>query len=70
MYRAESGGAEVNLISNATTANTEVATGVLAGTTGTDVKVTVSPHTNGNIYIENRSGATRVFFVKQISGVL
>lgn len=42
---------------------------VLAGTTGTDGKVTISPHaTNGLIYIENRSGGTRnfsYFFIAQ-----
>lgn len=32
--------------------------GVLNGTTGTDGKVNFSAHTNGRIYIENRSGAT------------
>jgi hypothetical protein len=31
-------------------------TGVLVGTTSTDAKVTVSTHTDGNIYFENRSG--------------
>ncbi len=31
-------------------------TGALGGTTGTDTKVTVSAHTDGKIYIENRSG--------------
>ncbi len=35
---------------------TVAATGALAGTTGTDGKVTVSAHTDGKIYIENRSG--------------
>ena len=35
-------------------ANLEVRTGVLSGTTGTDTKVTVSAHTDGKIYIENR----------------
>jgi len=36
----------------------EVATGALAGTTGSDTKLTVSSHTDGNVYIENRSGAS------------
>lgn len=39
--------------------NFAAANGVLAGTTGADTKLTVSAHTNGNIYIENRTGATR-----------
>lgn len=33
-------------------------TGVLAGTTGTDAKVTLSAHTTGVVYVENRSGAS------------
>lgn len=33
-------------------------TGALTGTTGTDAYITVSPHTDGYIYIENRLGAT------------
>jgi hypothetical protein len=37
-------------------ADLAVSTGVLTGTTGTDGKVTVSPHSDGKIYIENRSG--------------
>jgi hypothetical protein len=39
-------------------ANCNVTTGVLAGTTGTDGKMTVSAHTNGKLYIENRLGVT------------
>lgn len=37
--------------------NAEVATGALAGTTGTDGKTTISAHTDGKIYIENRRGS-------------
>lgn len=37
------------------------ATGALTGTTGTDTKITVSAHTDGKIYIENRSGAAAAF---------
>jgi len=36
--------------------NVEVATGALTGTTGSDAKVTVSAHTDGKIYFENRIG--------------
>lgn len=36
-------------------------TGVLAGTTGADGIVTVSTHTDGKMYIENRTGSTRQF---------
>lgn len=35
-------------------ANLENASGILTGTTGTNSKVTVSAHTNGLVYIENR----------------
>ena len=40
-------------------ANTELTTGVLSGTTGTDTKLTISSASDGNVYIENRTGATR-----------
>ena len=36
----------------------EASTAVLAGTTGTDVKVTVSAAADGKIYVENRSGVS------------
>lgn len=35
-----------------------VSTGIKTGTTGADGSVYVSPHTDGNVYIENRSGAS------------
>lgn len=34
-------------------------TGVLSGTTGADTAITVSAHTDGKIYIENRRGSTQ-----------
>ena len=37
----------------------EATTGALSGTTGTDTKMTVSTHTDGKVYIENRLGGTR-----------
>jgi len=40
-------------------ANAAAASGVLAGTTGATSHLTVSAHTDGKIYIENRSGGTR-----------
>lgn len=40
------------------TTNQAVTTGVLSGTTGTDGNFTVSAHTDGKIYIENRRGAS------------
>lgn len=36
----------------------EVTTGALIGTTGTDARFTVSAHTDGKVYLENRLGAT------------
>lgn len=39
----------------------DASTAALAGTTGTDTHVTVSAASDGAIYIENRSGATRTF---------
>jgi hypothetical protein len=38
--------------------NTNVTTGALTGTTGTDGRFTVSAHTDGKIYFENRRGST------------
>ena len=40
-------------------ANTELTTGALTGTTGTDTKLTISSHSDGSVYIENRTGAAR-----------
>lgn len=34
-------------------------TGALTGTTGTDGRFTISPHTDGLVYFENRTGSTR-----------
>lgn len=42
--------------------NLNVTTGVLSGTTGVDTKMTVSAHTDGKIYFENRRGAARVVY--------
>ena len=42
--------------------NTVVTTGVLAGTTGTDGRFTVSAHTDGRIYVENRTGSSRTVY--------
>lgn len=40
------------------TGNCRASTGVLSGTTGVDTTITISPHTDGRIYIENRRGYT------------
>jgi hypothetical protein len=58
---ADSGGAAIS--SQGVGADFNTTTGALAGTTGTDVKVTLSAHTDGKIYLENRSGASRDFTV-------
>jgi hypothetical protein len=47
---------------------TVAATGALSGTTGTDTKVTVSAHTDGKIYIENRSGGQQPFAWQIVAG--
>lgn len=46
-------------ISDAT--NVTFTTGTLAGTTGTDTKLTISVNNDGNIYIENRLGLARAY---------
>jgi hypothetical protein len=38
--------------------NWQATKGVLSGTTGTDGKYTISAHTDGKIYVENRRGST------------
>jgi len=48
----------IDIIAKGATSNVEVTTGVLDGTTGTDGKWTVSVHTDGKIYVENRMGVT------------
>lgn len=60
-YDADSTTADCDL--KHTGGDLEAATGALTGTTGTDIKVTVSAHTDGLLYIENRSGATLKFTV-------
>jgi hypothetical protein len=52
------GTADTDLIAGSTTSNVERATGALTGTTGTDAKITISAHTNGQLYIENRLGSS------------
>ncbi len=50
-------------------ADFEVATGVLTGTTGNDTKVTLSAHTNGRLYVENRSGDPQTISLKIVDGI-
>lgn len=44
-----------------TTTNVSITTGILSGTTGTDGNLTISSASDGNFYIENRTGASRSF---------
>ena len=55
-YDAVSGTAYCSLLVG--TSNVEVQTGVLSGSTGTDGKFTISAHTDGKVYFENRCGST------------
>lgn len=48
--------------------NFAVTTGALTGTTGTDTFLTVSTHTDGRIYIENRRGAVQTIHIAVFSG--
>lgn len=43
-------------------ANLDVTTGVLTGTTGVDTNFTISAHTDGKLYLENRRGGARTAF--------
>jgi hypothetical protein len=45
------------------------ATGVLTGTTGSDGDFTVSPHTDGYLYIENRAGASRQIVIDVMGSI-
>lgn len=54
-------------IAQATAADVVLTTGALTGTTGTATKVTLSAASDGKVYLENRSGVTRVFAFNFIS---
>lgn len=41
----------------------DAATGALADAGGTDANVTVSPHTDGLLYVSNRLGATKTIYL-------
>ncbi len=66
MFLVAAGGAETVLIGGG--ADFEVATGTLDGNDGSDTKVTLSAHTNGKLYVENRSGATQTISLKIVDG--
>lgn len=44
-------------------ANVNGTTGILGGTTGSDNKLTLGAHTDGRLYIENRTGAQRTLYL-------
>lgn len=54
------------LIQATHTANIDVGTGVLTGTTGTDGNLRINAANDGRIYIENRTGASRVFIATML----
>lgn len=59
-FRVRVGGAPfIENISLDTTGVDLIAGSALTGTTGTDGKFTISAHTDGNLYFENRTAATR-----------
>lgn len=58
-YRATSSASRVETAWNIRSDRIETATGALSGTTGNDAVITISPHTDGNIYVENRTGEPR-----------
>ena len=66
--RYECDNTESNIAAVYAGADFNVTTGVLTGATGTDAKVTLSAHTDGNLYFENRSGGSLSFSVKVTSG--
>jgi hypothetical protein len=64
-YDTDAAGAAIALLSSS--ANLEVTTGALANGGGTDVKLTMSTHTDGKIYLSNRLGSTHNFTIRFLS---
>jgi len=62
LFDCGSGGASTVKIGGG--ASFDRTTGALVGTTGADGSVTVSAHTDGKLYIENRSGGEKTFSVR------
>jgi hypothetical protein len=67
LYWVRSNAASVQLVAALADANVNLTTGVLAGTTGADTKVTLSAD-GVSFYIENRAGSTKNFDVEFMSG--
>jgi hypothetical protein len=62
-YRAATSPECVAIAEHPSSSNVETATGVLTGTTGTNGRLIVSVDDVGNLYIENRTGASRIVFL-------
>ena len=62
IYSVDAGGASAELLDSTgvppAQEGLQVDTGVLNGTTGNDDKFTISAHTDGKLYLENRTGAS------------
>lgn len=56
-YRCSGSGAQAALMGPAVS-NVAVMTGAMTGTTGTDGNFTISADNAGNLYLENRRGAS------------
>jgi hypothetical protein len=53
----------INAVAMLTSANVVLQTGALTGTTGTDGNTTISAHTDRKLYIENRTGVARSYYL-------
>jgi hypothetical protein len=67
VYYAETATPTCANVAMVTTTDVAFATGALSGTTGVDAKFTLSAHTDGKLYFENRSGAARTLDVLVVS---
>lgn len=54
-------------VNSTTGTNIVTTTGIFAGTTGGDGNFTLSAHTNGRVYFENRTGGSKTFAVTFLS---
>lgn len=67
--RGQSGGAQCSNLSMVSTTNITFTTGVLAAGGGADGNVTFSAATDGNLYVSNRSGASRTMGFQPFSPI-
>lgn len=56
-------------VSLTSTTNVGLTGGALTGTTGTDGNFTLSAHTDGKLYLENRTGGSRTFTIEFLAGI-